>query len=67
MQTENQPERIIRKKELCERTGLSYPTIFRKYKAGEFPAPVKLSEKGRGVGWLNSELESWLRSRPRVA
>ncbi len=67
MQTPNQiEERIIRRSELCSITGQSYTTIWRRIKAGEFPAPVKLSESGRAVGWYASEVNAYLRNRPRA-
>ena len=67
METQNQPESISRRQEVIKRTGLSYSTIWRMVKAGEFPAPVKLNDTGRGIGWLNSEIDAYLRNRPRAA
>ena len=55
-------DRILREKEVGERTGLSRATRWRKIKAGEFPQPVQLSS--RSVGWRESEVNAWLANRP---
>lgn len=41
---------------------LSKSTIEEERRQGRFPQPRKLS--GRRVGWLVSEIEAWLASRP---
>jgi len=43
------------------RTGLSRSTIYLRIAEGTFPKPVSLGD--RAVGWLESEIESWLSSR----
>jgi len=43
------------------RTGLSRRTIYLRIAEGSFPKPVSLGD--RAVGWLESEIESWLSSR----
>jgi len=43
------------------RTWLSRPTIYLRIAEGSFPKPVSLGD--RAVGWLESEIESWLSSR----
>jgi prophage regulatory protein len=43
-------------------TGISAATIWRMERQGEFPARRQLTE-GR-VGWLDTEVEEWLRTRP---
>jgi len=54
-------ERIIRKPELLERTGLSDTTIWRLERKGMFPERLRIG--GNAVGWLASEFESWLAER----
>jgi len=39
----------------------SSPTLWRKVKTGEFPAPVKLSE--RVTAWRTADVLAWLQSR----
>ena len=55
------PTRILRLPEVMARTGLSRTTIYRWRLAGRFPQPVRLGT--RNVGWIESELEAWLRER----
>jgi prophage regulatory protein len=43
--------------------GYSRDHLRRKVKAGEFPAPVALSD--RRIAWRESEVDAWLASRPR--
>ena len=66
------PVRILRLKQVVERTGLSRSTIYdridpksRRYDA-TFPKPIKLSgnKDGTGaVGWLESAVNKWIRQR----
>lgn len=58
----NSIDRILRDKEVQERTGLSRVTRWRKIREGEFPQPVQLST--RSVGWRESEVNAWLENRP---
>ena len=53
--------RIIREKECEERTGLSRSTRNRLEREGKFPKRRKLS--ANAVGWLEEEIEAWLRQR----
>jgi predicted DNA-binding transcriptional regulator AlpA len=40
------------------------PTQFAKYvRLGHLPQPVKLTDRGRAVAWLKTELEAWLLAR----
>ncbi len=54
-------ERIIRCKDVIEKTGLSRSTIWRMEKEKTFPARISL---GKGsVGWRLSEVETWINTR----
>ncbi len=44
------------------RVGLSKATIYKMIKAGQFPAPKQLG--ARSVGWLESDIQAWIDSRP---
>lgn len=48
---------IIRREEITKLTGLSWSTIMRMVKDGEFPPPVKLNK--RSVGWRMVDVEAW--------
>lgn len=54
------PERILRIKNVMERTGLSRSTLYRKIENGTFPKQVKISE--RCAGWRESSVKSWLKN-----
>ena len=54
-------ERFIRLPEVKLRTGLSRSTIYEDINKGIFPRPVSLGM--RCVGWLESEIESWIMAR----
>ena len=54
---------ILRFSAVSHKTGLSRTTIWRRERSGDFPPRIRLG--GRSVGWLDSEVEAWLESRPR--
>ena len=41
---------------------LSRTSLWRMVKAGDFPAPIRLS--ARAVGWRVGDVQRWLESRP---
>ena len=57
--------RILRRKQVEVRTGLSRSTIYAMIRDGSFPAPVALGAKA--VGWLQSEVEGWISERIRAS
>ncbi|MGC1296497.1 MAG: AlpA family transcriptional regulator [Alloacidobacterium sp.] len=52
---------ILRLPEVKERVGLSRSAIYLAVSRKEFPQPVRLG--ARAVGWLESEIEEWIRER----
>ena len=57
------PKRIIRLKEVRQRTGLSTSWIYKKMDQDEFPKNFKIFEGGRACGWWQSDIEEFLKSR----
>lgn len=55
-------ERLLRHEEVIERTGLSAVTIWRMERKGDFPRRRQVSPNR--VGWIASEVDEWIRSRP---
>jgi len=55
--------RVRRLREVEEFTGLKRTQIFAHVAAGNFPPPIKLTDTGRAIGWLESELLEWLAKR----
>lgn len=55
------PDRIIRERECKHTSGLSRSTRWRQERAGLFPKRRRISSNA--VGWLESEIQEWLRTR----
>ena len=53
-------DRIVRLKEVLQKTGLTRSTLYRKVAARTFPRQVAIST--RCMGWRQSELDDWLRN-----
>jgi prophage regulatory protein len=58
-------EQLLRIHGVLERTGLSRSALYAQVAAGRFPKPVPIGE--RAVGWLSSEVESWITARVKAA
>ena len=59
-----QPRQVLHYPDLCRLgIGYSYTQLWRLWKAGRFPAPIKLGAKRNA--WRSDEIEAWLNSRPR--
>ncbi len=52
---------IVRLRTIKEWTGLSRSTIYLMMKTGSFPKSISLG--ARSVGWLESDIQSWVDSR----
>lgn len=52
-------ETILRLPQVKARTGLSKGTIYSYVNEGAFPAPVPITS--RTVGWVESEVQAWIR------
>ena len=53
--------RFLRLPEVLARTGLSRSTVYVRLDEGRFPRPVSLG--GRVVGWIEAEVDEWIRER----
>lgn len=51
------------KRSVLSRVTLSNSELYRRIKAGQFPAPVPLSPDGRRVAWVRAEVDRWLAER----
>lgn len=60
-------DRMLSRGEVLEIVNVTYPCLWGWVKDGHFPAPRQLGFKGkRGrIGWLSSEVQTWVASRPR--
>ena len=52
---------ILRRKKVETKTGISRSSIYDGIRKGTFPKPIQLS--AQSVGWLESEIDAWLRER----
>jgi prophage regulatory protein len=57
----NQPDRILRPRQLADRIGPSLATLWRLRRSGDLPEPIRLSPGC--VGWRTSEIDAWLTAR----
>lgn len=53
--------KILRLEEVKSRTGRSRSSIYADIQKHSFPQPISIGE--RAVGWLESEINSWIESR----
>lgn len=53
-------DRFMKKREVCERLGVSISSLYRSIKEGKVPRPVSIC--GRNVsGWRESEIDAVIR------
>ena len=50
---------ILRLHQVKARTGLSRSSIYHRISEGSFPKPINLG--GRAVGWLEADIEAWIK------
>jgi len=55
--------RILRLPEVLEFVGLRRTQLMHYVACGEFPAPIRITNSGRAIGWLESELLAWRATR----
>lgn len=53
-------DRLMPKREVLKKLGISNSTLYRLRKAGRFPAPVIIAH---GERWFPQELDAWLAER----
>ena len=54
-------DRLLRRHEVEQLVGLARSSLYAKVAARDFPAPVKIGE--RGVRWRASDIAAWIESR----
>lgn len=59
--TDNTMPRLIRRKELLSRLGISESSLYEQIAAGQFPKPIPIGPKA--VAWLESEVVDWINHR----
>lgn len=59
--------RVVRMGEARGKVGLCPSMIYELIDQGLFPRPFQLVPGGRAVGWLEADLDEWLRERKRAS
>jgi len=54
--------RLLRLREVCDKTGLSRSSLYVAIKRGEFPKSVSIGK--RSVAWKSTDIDAWIESRP---
>lgn len=62
--TANSAIKLLRLNDVILQVGMKRSWIFQQVKDGNFPKPIKLSE--RAVAWYASDIEDWIKSRAVV-
>lgn len=57
--------RILREPQVVKIAGISRASIWRRVKAGDFPAPFRLGG-GNAIGWKSDEIDEWLEGLQRA-
>ncbi|MAT92859.1 MAG: DNA-binding protein [Halioglobus sp.] len=58
-------ERILRRPEVQQMTGLCCSAIYARMEQGTFPKPVKLGPQA--VGWKLSDVQAWIATLEQVS
>lgn len=57
------PTRLLRRRAVAERVGLSAVTIWRLERSGAFPKSIRISPGA--IAWRESDIEEWIAERER--
>lgn len=57
--------KVLRLRDVKDKTGLAKSTVYKKIGEGEFPKQFSLG--GKAVGWLESDIDKWIRGRVLIA
>lgn len=60
-QESSRPQRLLRRPEVIERTGLGRTTLYLLERSGKFPQRRQLTP--RVVAWVEAEVDQWVRER----
>ena len=57
-------DRLLRRQQVLEMTGLSKAALYALIERNRFPRPVRIGK--RAVAWWRSEVVAWMKSRERT-
>ena len=55
--------KFLRLPEVLNRTGLPRSTLYSRIADGDFPSPVRLGSRSRNVGFLEHEIDDWIKQQ----
>ena len=61
------PVNVIRHTQVCKKLQISSAKLFDICAKGLFPKPFLLIPGGRAVGWLEEDIDTWIRQRKESA
>ncbi len=67
MESDSTSLRVVRMGDARGKVGLCPSKIYDLIDQGLFPRPFQLVPGGRAVGWLEADLDEWLRERKRAS
>ena len=55
--------RLLRAKAVSQKVGLPIASLYELMAKGTFPKPIKLTDSGRRVAWIESEVDEFIEAR----
>lgn len=55
--------KVARHADVCKKLGISAASLFDMIAKGVFPKPFTIIPGGRAVGWLESDVDTWIMDR----
>ena len=54
---------IVRHVQVCKKLNVSSAKLFDMIAKGQFPKPFVIVPEGRAVGWLDADVDAWIKTR----
>lgn len=54
---------IVRHVQVCKKLNVSSAKLFDMIAKGQFPKPFLIVPEGRSVGWLEADVDTWIKMR----
>jgi prophage regulatory protein len=61
------PVNVIRHSQVCKKLQISSAKLFDMCAKGLFPKPFQLIPGGRAVGWIEVDVDSWVKARKEAS
>ena len=60
------PLQVVRHAQVCSKLQISSAKLFDMVAKGQFPKPFTLIPGGRAVGWVETDVDDWIKSRKQA-